>query len=131
MHLNSLDLTSGIRRIIKSKKQDIITYGAPSALSIEVAPVGGPWPNATAKPKAKCLLRLPKKLKPGAALFYTRNTCAPCSACLQELQFKCGNSYALRIQAIGNGKTYAASPYTEPLIFSPACDGAASSQCTK
>lgn len=129
----AVTLNAGLLQLVKNAAGDLNSYGAPHGFRIQAvrAPTG--QANFSSVPDS-CRFSLGAAAADAQQLFAFR-TCGPCFKCLQALGFKCGErgtSLYVRVSAAAKSTSvYAASAWSAPAAFTPACTAPAGVTCFK
>ncbi len=122
--MEAASIQGGILQMVASKKNNLISYGAPSQILTQIITANGTFPDSVTT--SKCQFIFPRTLKPGELASAVVVKVANVFACMQELKPACsGRSYLVRMAAASTSKAlYAPSKWSEPMPLNLVCEGA-------
>jgi hypothetical protein len=121
--VDRLEVQAGQLRLVRNEKGDTKDVGIPGRITIAVLPA-----NAS-EPLDSCTWTLRKSTRAGATRTFKFPSCASCGGCLQNMKFKCGATYWLRVKAAGRARALRASEWSQDLGWKADCQGDAGTRC--
>ena len=124
VNVDAFNISAGSLELAQ-RKGGTLLKGLPSALRLQVAPVGAAsWPLEG----DACFISRPGKINAADFRTWDYSACPPCLKCLTSFKFKCATPLQMRVQAVATkGATWADSGWSAPLTFPPKCEATASS----
>jgi hypothetical protein len=125
--VKGIEVEAGLLRLVRNARGKTRDVGLQSGVQLQVLPRGA------SQARDECDWRLPprRRTAPGATRTYKFSSCNTCGNCLDKMEFRCGETYLLRVQARGSGGKLLDSEWSADVQWRAVCTGDAGVLCYK